>query len=133
MGKHFLLDTRTSYQKMRDWICSLFRSKPKEIEIQRIWSSPERRNRSILHILNTTRPIGQDRDLLEDSLNISHKKHVCQSPSVKAVERKSLIQYPPCSKNTRRSSSHSPVRISLPVCSAGGSMRDSRGKRHSSQ
>ena len=46
---HFLLDTRSNYQKVKDWICRFFYKPPiKVIEIQRFVSSPERKNRATL-------------------------------------------------------------------------------------
>ena len=76
MAPHYLLDTRTIYQRVRDWVCSLFRSKQKanEVEVTRFLSSFERENRLRLSNSRPTVPI---RGLREETGKTYRKTRVC--------------------------------------------------------
>ena len=88
---HYLLDTRTTYQRVRDWILSLFRSKhtKNELEVTRFLTSYERDNRARLKTFSTIRPIDLIRDSRGGSSKTSHKKHVCHVPLEKVAGRNS--------------------------------------------
>ena len=85
---HFLLDTRTTYQKIKDWVRSLFRTRPSTIEIQRVMSSREIRNRTIFNTLNPIPPTEQRHDSPKETSKISRKRRACQFPLGPIAERK---------------------------------------------
>ena len=116
---HFLLDTRTNYQKFTDWIRTLFK-RPKALEITRVLSSPERHNRSILNMI---RPIGLNRENLKETSNICHKIRDDQSPVDSTVVKNNYLRCLPYLESTPRSKLDCPERSSQLPCSVGGSRR----------
>ena len=88
---HFLLDTRSTYQRIRDWILSLFRSKhtTQEREVTRFLTSYERDNRARLKTFSTIRPIESKNGSRGGSSKTSHKIRVCHVPLEKVAGRNS--------------------------------------------
>ena len=113
MTPHYLLDTRTVYQRVRDWIFSLFRSKHKttELEVTRFLSSYERKNRALL---SNSLPIEKARGLPEESERTSRKIRVYPAPPDSVAGRNSYLRCRYDSDDKKHSNPCSPVRPSPP-------------------
>ena len=86
-----MLDNRTAYQRIRDWICALFskRTAPK-VEFTRLMSSQERENRKVF---NRIPPTETNRERLEESERIYRRTRVRPALPEKAVDRNSCSRY----------------------------------------
>ena len=85
MAKHFLLDTRTPYQKVKDWVYNLFKKRPKKIENQ------EKHNRTILSTLNNSRSIEQQCVPQADYGSTCRRKCGNRFPLDSIAERRSCL------------------------------------------
>jgi len=96
MAKHYLLDTRTTYERVRDWICGLFQSKHKtqELEVTRFLSSHELANRYRLRKrkLSKIRPTEPTRENSEETVRSVRKTRVYLSHPAKVVVKNSSTQ-----------------------------------------
>ena len=88
---HFMLDTRSTFQKIKDWLCKVFATRPQPTETQRLLSRYEQYNRNL--IFKTIRPIEPNHVPREESGRIDHMKRDPQSPIAIAVGRNNLKQY----------------------------------------
>ena len=87
MVKHFLLDTRSTFQKIKDWVSALFKKTPQQ-EKKRLLSSTEIQNRRNIFTSNIGIPIVPNRGRSADFLRTYRKKHFFQSPLGTIVGRK---------------------------------------------
>ena len=82
-----MLDNRTAYQRIKDWIIALFsKRKVPKVEFTRLMSSQERENRKVF---SNFRPTGTTRGLLEETERIYRRKRVRPSLPEKAADRNS--------------------------------------------
>ena len=126
----YILDTRTTYQRIRDWLCSLFYSKHKkqEIQVARVLSSYERENRLRLRknhypdhspILTPPTPpssptsnfppIVPTHDSREESVKTCRKRRAYRSPPETVAGKNNLIRCHFCSGDIARSNRNFPV------------------------
>ena len=91
MAKHFMLDNRTAYQRIKDWIIALFsKRKVPKVEFTRLMSSQERENRKVFSNSQST---GTIREMLKESERIFRRKRVRPAPPVKAADQNSCSRY----------------------------------------
>ena len=84
MVQHFLLDTRSTYQRIKDWVCGLFKNTHQQ-EKKRLLSSTEIHNRRNIFTFNKLQPKQPNHVQTVDSSRTFRKIRVFQSPTARVA------------------------------------------------